>query len=491
MEQPWLSSDCIKKGDGKMRTTLRKIIFAALILITLLAVPCYCQQKNIEGILVGTLDVSVAKLRVVFKISKNEDGSLNATMDSPDQGAEGIPVSKVSFENPKLMIEVNSIKGSFEGTLKGDSFEGQWKQGGMTFPLVLKHSEEIPKRNRPQEPKKPYPYIEEEVLIENAQAGVKLAGTLTISRSDKPCAAVILISGSGAQDRNEAVFGHKPFLVLADYLTRKGIAVLRVDDRGIGGSTGNAANSTSEDFAGDVIAEVNFLKSRREIDSNKIGLIGHSEGGIIAPMVAAQVPDDIGFIVLLAGTGVTGKKILYYQNDLAQKRIGASEEKQKIQRQTLEIIFTIIKTEKDEKNIEEKVREVLTSTVEKLSQKEKDELGDIEIFFQTQLAIIKNPWMRFFVSYDPKPALRKVKCSVLALNGQLDKQVEPKQNLSAIEDALKAGGNKDYTIKELPGLNHLFQHAETGDVSEYAEIEETISTEVLEIISKWILERTE
>ena len=443
-------------------------------------------EPDIVGTWMGGLKVPTGEIRIVFKISKDQSGSLTATMDSPDQGATNLPVSNVTFENNRLLLESKLIGGGFEGTLKPDgSFDGQWKQGGMSLPLVLKRTEEAPKVNRPQEPKKPYPYIEEEITCENSEAGVKLAGTLTIPRSDKPCPAVILISGSGAEDRDETIFGHKPFLVLADYLTRKGIAVLRTDDRGVGGSTGDTMSSTSEDFAGDVIAQVNYLKTRKEIDVGKIGLVGHSEGGIIAP-IAAVKSSDVSFIILMAGTGLTGEEILYLQSDMILKNAGASEKIRSIQKETLKSIFDVIKNDTDTSDMEAKAREILNNTLDKLDEKEKEAL---KASFEAQLKAITSQWFRFFVTYDPRLALKQVKCPVLALNGSLDLQVAPKENLAAIEGALKEGGNKNYTIKELPGLNHLFQKAKTGAISEYSVIEETVSPDALEIISSWILEQ--
>lgn len=261
--------------------------------------------SDIEGIWMGNLTVPGGlQLRIVFNISTNPDGSINASMDSPDQGVSGIPVDTVSYKEGILNLEVKSIGGSFEGVYKesSETIEGEWKQAGSTFPLILNRTEKIPEVQRPQNPVKPYPYTEEEVVYENKEAGIKLAGTLTLPQSEGPFPAVILITGSGQQNRDEEVFGHRPFLVLSDYLTRQGIAVLRVDDRGIGGSTGNFSQATTEDFAGDVLAGVEFLKNRPEINPDQIGLIGHSEGGLIAPMVAVKSP-DIAFIVLMAPLG--------------------------------------------------------------------------------------------------------------------------------------------------------------------------------------------
>jgi fermentation-respiration switch protein FrsA (DUF1100 family) len=475
------------------------------------------QDGDIEGVWLGTLKVSVAELRIVFKINKNTDGTLVAKMDSPDQGAENIPINKVTFENGKLFLESKIIQGSYDGRMTADgSIEGTWRQIGRSFPLVLKHVDEAPKLHRPQEPKKPYPYIEEEVSYKNEKAGIKLSGTLTLPRAGQSFPAVILISGSGPQDRNETVLGHRPFLVLADYLTRQGIAVLRVDDRGVGGSTGNLFESTSQDLAEDVLAGVQYLKSREQINPKslgwlapKIGLIGHSEGGIVAPIVAIQ-SSDIAFIVLMAGLGVTGQEILYLQSELLLKAAGASDEILAVQRAGLKQIFEILKNEKDGPDHfpgnpafpaldrrsanstvdKKKLREVLMDTLGKLSEKEKESLGASEGTVEVQLQMILSRWFRFFIAYDPKPTLMKVKCPVLAINGELDLQVPPKENLTAIAEALEAGGNTNYTIQEMPKLNHLFQKAQTGAISEYAKIEETISPIALDVIAKWILKQT-
>jgi fermentation-respiration switch protein FrsA (DUF1100 family) len=447
-------------------------------------------MEDIEGVWMGTLKVSTVEFRIVFKISANTDGTLTATMTSPDQGSENIAVNKVIFENGKLYLESKVVQGSYEGQLQEDgSIEGKWQQGGISLPLLLKRTDEVPKLHRPQEPKKPYPYIEEEVTYENKNAGIKLAGTLTLPHSEGPFPAVILITGSGAQDRDETVFGHRPFLVLADHLTRNGIVVLRVDDRGVGSSTGNLSQATIEDFADDVLTGVKYLKSRNEINPKKIGLIGHSEGGDVAPIAAARSP-DVAFIVLMAGTGITAEELIYLQSDLLLKADGASEKVLAMQRTISKQIFEILKQEKDNTVAEKKIRKITTDFLAKLSKEEKDALGLSEAIMENQLKTILSRCFRFFLTYDPKPVLTKVKCPVLAINGQLDLQVPPKENLSAIEETLKAGGNTHYTIQELPKHNHLFQRAQTGAISEYAKIEETISPIALKAITQWILKQT-
>lgn len=466
------------------------VIIAALVTLLFTAIALPYSNETIGGIWQGTLKAGAIELRIVFKISQGPEGILTATMDSPDQRAKDIPVDEVIFENGNLRLEIKVAMGVFEGKLTDDnlSIEGEWKQGGQSFALVLERIDEVVELLRPQEPKKPYPYQEEEVVYENKEAAVRLAGTLTIPREEGPFPAVLLISGSGAQDRDETLLGHRPFLVLADYLTRHGIAVLRVDDRGVGKSGGNFALATSEDFASDVLAGVEYLKSRKEIDPEQIGLIGHSEGGIIAPMVAVQ-SQDVAFIVLMAGTGLTGEEILYLQAALIARAEGASDEAIAKNLSLQEQMFTVLKEEPDDAVAEKRLRTIFENTISELELSEKEkEIAEANA--EAEIKSILSPWFRYFLTYDPRPTLMKVKSPVLAINGEKDLQVPPKENLAAIEEALKLGGNNDYTIKELSGLNHLFQTAETGSLSEYARIEETISPAALEIMGDWILEQT-
>jgi pimeloyl-ACP methyl ester carboxylesterase len=447
--------------------------------------------KGIEGIWLGTLKVGAVELRLVFHVSRKPDGAYTATMDSLDQGAKGIPLDEASLKDKTVRFEFKKGMANFEGTLKagGAEISGDWKQGGASFPLVLKHADKEPVISRPQDPKPPYPYLEEEVVYENKKAGVKLAGTLTKPRGAGPFAAALLITGSGPQDRNEALLGHKPFLVLADYLTRRGLAVLRVDDRGVGKSTGVFGTATTEDFAQDVEAGVEFLNGRPDIDSKRIGLIGHSEGGIIAPMLAAR-SRDIAFIVLMAGTGLTGEEVLYLQGAAIVKAMGLDDAAVSRQKAVQQAMLQVVKQEKDNSAAEKKIHEALDALLAKASPEEKKEADKSKGALEGQIKRTLSPWFRFFIVFDPASALQKVKCPVLALNGEKDTQVLPKENLEAIEKALKAGGNQDYTIKLLPGLNHLFQTCKTGAPAEYGKIEETIAPAALQLIGDWILKHT-
>lgn len=442
--------------------------------------------QEIAGQWNGVLKVPGAQLRLVFNIQKTANG-ISATMDSPDQGAKGIPVSSSSFENSVLKIAISQAQIEYEGTLgKDNSIVGNFKQAGQSFPLNLskeKVEKEIP--IRPQEPKKPYSYYSEDIIFENKKATITLAGTLTLPKQDGVFPVVILISGSGPQNRDEELLGHKPFLVISDYLTKNGIAVLRYDDRGVAASKGNFKTATSLDFATDVEAGIEYLKTRKEINKNKIGLIGHSEGGIIAPMVASK-SKDVAFIVLLAGTGIQGDQLLLLQQQLIEKASGMSDEElQKIKLNNTKI-FDIANKSTNIEQLQTNLTNYIKQTLKDNPNTEKPAGMSEEDFVKLQVEQIATPWMHYFIKYNPVPTLENVKCPVLALNGEKDLQVPPKENLEAIKEALSKGGNKNVTAKELPNLNHLFQECKTGSPQEYATIEQTFSPTALTEIVKWI-----
>jgi uncharacterized protein len=435
--------------------------------------------SDIDGDWLGTVEAGGMKLRVVFHILNTADG-LTATMDSPDQGAMGIPATTVSRHGSSLKMEMKRANGAYEGKISSDltTIDGVYTYSSGELPLVLKRVSKASELERhwPQDPVKPYPYREEEVSYDNKQAqGVTLAGTLTIPQGKGPFKTVLLVPGSGRHDRDETLLGHKVFLLLADYLTRKGIVVLRVDDRGVGKSTGKFDDATTADLATDAEAGIAYLKTRSEVDPHKIGLIGHSEGGLIAPMVAAR-DSNVAFIVMMAGPGVPGDEILVEQRLLISEAAGespaAAEKDAAWERATL----TLVKQEKDNAVLEKELRDKLASMVP-------------EAQIGPQIKLVTSPWFRYFLAYDPAPALRKVKCPVLAINGEKDLQVSPKQNLPAIRKALEEGGNQYVETDELPGLNHLFQTAKTGAPSEYGEIEETMSPVAMEKIASWILKQ--
>jgi pimeloyl-ACP methyl ester carboxylesterase len=465
---------------------------AVFLVLTLLAgwTAAATAEQAIAGSWQGALKTGGIELRIVFHFAKSADGQLTATMDSPDQGAKDIKIDSVTRDGDRLTLESRIVQGRFEGTLTADGgrLKGQWKQSGLSLPLELVRLEKKPDYRRPQDPVKPYPYREEEVTFENAAAGVKLSGTLSLPKSERPAPAVILLTGSGAQDRDESILGHRPFLVLADHLTRRGIAVLRVDDRGVGGSTGSVSNSTTEDLAGDALAGVALLKRRKEINSRRIGLLGHSEGALVAPLAAARSP-EVAFVVLLAGTGVSGDQIVLHQGELIARAEKADEKKIAATRVLQQQLFDIMKREPDNTKAEELLRRAVAESAALADSATAGDKAALESQIAAQTKVMLTPWFRYFISYDPAVALRKVRCPVLVLNGEKDLQVDPKQNLPPIAAALQEAGNRDVTIRELPGLNHLFQHCRTGSPTEYGKIEETMAPEVLELIAAWILER--
>jgi len=377
------------------------------------------------------------------------------------------------------------IKGQYSGIFSDDStLTGTWIQLGRKYPLDLKKNAAPVTYNRPQEPVKPYPYKEEEVTFTNSVENFDLAGTLTIPEGKGPFPAVVMITGSGQEDRNETVFSHKPFLVIADYLTRNGIAVLRYDDRGFGGSKGSAANATSLSFADDAAAAVAYLLGRPEINPKKIGLAGHSEGGLIAPIVASK-NKNIAFIVSLAGPGVSGYDIISKQTKDIMLASGSTEKEADEAWATNSSLFKIIMAQPDQRKAAKEAIEWFSAELERKGLSP-DERKEQMAAFTGGIAQANNTWMRYFLSTDPAAFWKEVKCPVLALNGDKDLQVNYQMNLPAIKTAVISGGNKKVKTVILPGHNHLFQHCTTGAPAEYVTIEETFSPEALAIITKWI-----
>ncbi len=464
---------------------MKKITLILIILLITLSV----HGQDITDQWNGILNVQGTQLRLVFNITQTDKG-YTSTMDSPDQGAKGIPVTSTSYENSILKLEISTAGIQYEGTLNDkDIFIGTFKQSGQSFPLDLtREKPEKEKIIKPQEPTKPYSYYSEDVKFENEKDKITLAGTLTLPKKEGNFPVVVLISGSGPQNRDEEIMGHKPFLVLADHLTKNGIAVLRFDDRGTAESTGDFATATSLDFATDVESAIIYLQTRKEINNNQIGLIGHSEGGIIAPMVAVE-SKDINFIILLAGTGIRGDQLLLLQQELIGKAMGVSEEElqktKSINKAAFDIVIKSTNTESLKTELTSYIKQILKDNPES----EKPAGMSDDDFIKLQVDQLTSPWMQYFIKYDPSPILEKVKCPVLAINGKKDLQVPAKVNLEAIEKALEKGGNKKVTIKELPNLNHLFQECNTGSPSEYATIEQTFSPIALTEITNWIMKQ--
>ncbi|CEK13203.1 alpha/beta hydrolase family protein [Chthonomonas calidirosea] len=457
------------------------------LLVGLLAIyPAFgAMQMPPTSPLVGNWEGQIAlpnnqKLTIILHISADNTQQLVAKMDVPQQAAYGVSASRVALQGTNVEIDFDVIQAHFTGTLSSDNKQivGHWQQSGADLPLTLNKTDKptsiTPKR--PQEPKPPYPYEVHNVSIPNPNApSVILAGTLTLPKGNGPFPAALLIAGSGPHDRDEDVFGHKIFLVLADYLTRHHIAVLRYDKRGVGQSTGNFKTATLQDFASDALAAVKFLMHQPGIDPKQVGLIGHSEGGIVAPLVASQMP-NIAYVVLLAGPGIKGADLLALQEErIAQVQglpLAEIHKMLEIDRQ----LYQIVLEEKDPQKAQTLMQNVLHKAQPKMQQQAMDQI----------IASLNTPWMRSFLAYDPAKALRQVHCPVLAVGGDKDLQVPAKEDLPLIQKALRQGGNRQVTTKVFPGLNHLFQPCQTGSPLEYAEIETTFDPKVLAYISHWI-----
>lgn len=415
-------------------------------------------------------------------------GAWSGAIDIPAQGAKRLPLGGVEVsagsDGVAVRFAIAGVPGdpTFAGKLAEDRITGTFTQGPAQLPFSLGR-DAIAGPARPQEPKAPFPYASEDVRYASGDA--ELAGTLTVPAGDGPFPAVLLISGSGPQNRDEEIFGHKPFAVLADHLGRAGIVVLRVDDAGVGGSTAHSTPPTTADLAKDAEAGVAFLKADMRIDPHRIGLLGHSEGGAIAPLVASR-SHDVAFVVLLAGPGVPGTELLRKQNQRIFTAAGFPQARQEKLLALLDELFDALLNEPDEARRHERVVAVVREQMELNGVQAGEQTADVVERASSQA---ESPWMRYFLAYDPRPALRATQVPVLALGGDRDVQVDTEQNLAAIATALAEGGNQDVTVHRYPDLNHLFQHARTGLVAEYGQIEETMAPEVLETIRDWILAR--
>ena len=468
-----------------------------LIALVSLAIPLSASRADepakpspLAGFWLGTLQIGAVPVRLAFAV-KEADGKLTATLDSPDQGAAGLPFPETELKGGKVRIASKALGVAYTGKLSDDgkAIAGEWTQGGTSVPLAMSRTDKMPSLNRPQTPKPPFPYAAEDVKFQNSDAKVTLAGTLTLPKGDGPFPAVVLVTGSGPQDRDETLFGHKPFLVLADHLTRRSIAVLRYDDRGVGKSTGKFKGSTTADFATDAAAAVAYLHARKEIDPQRVGVAGHSEGGVVAPIVAADQPERVGFIVLLSGTGLPGYAVLDRQRADVMAASGASAETVGLYKRLYATLNPILIGPGTPQERGAKVVAAAKNVVAKFPEAQRKELG----FDKPEVCdefgnLPTDPWTDAFLRYDPATALKRVKCPVLALNGSLDLQVSADENLPAIEAALKAGHNPPAKFVTLKGLNHLFQPAKTGAVSEYGTIETTFDEAAMKLVADWVLQ---
>ncbi len=462
----------------KLTSTLILVLFASALF-----------AQNIAGDWYGTLNIQGNKLHLVFHITKTAE-TYTATMDSPDQNAFGLATDNTTFSNNQLNIEAAKFGLKYTGTFKADSnnVKGTFTQGTANLPLTLSHSKPtaaFAPATRPQDPKD-FPYKQEDVYFINPKAGDKLAGTLTMPNG-KVSKIVVLISGSGPQNRDEEIkqFNHRPFLVWSDWLTRQGIAVLRYDDRGIGKSTGDFGTATSADFADDAEAAVNYIKSRQDLKNLSVGLIGHSEGGMIAPMVASR-NKNVGFIVLLAGPGTPIKELMLQQTKDQARLAGSTPAEIKQASVINEQVYNVVNQHGELTSAQLKpiLDTMLYQSLRKSSSASFSSKKIEDVVEQNNTVL--TPWFRYFLAFDPADYISKIKCPVLALNGTLDMQVNSTANLAAIKTSLQKAGNKTFQVMALPGLNHLFQKATTGSVAEYAQSEETVNPVALQDVSGWI-----
>ena len=476
-----------------MRSALAFVLLIVALAVS--SIPAYSDAQGAStepvgavGIWQGTLQAPGAQLRLIVKI-RDDAGALTGTLDSIDQGARDLPIDTIRFAGGKLEFEMRAIGGRFAGALAaGGEIVGTWSQGGGSLPLTLRRDANVPVVARPQEPTRPLPYREQEVSYDS-EPGVRLAATLTLPAGQGPFPAVVLITGSGPQDRDESLLGHRPFYILADSLTRRGIAVLRADDRGFAKSTGDFAAASSEAFATDALAGVGYLAARSDIRADAIGLVGHSEGGLVAPLAAtrdAPETQNIAFLVLLSGPGVPLGEILIEQNRLILAASGAPTAVIDTQVGMLERLIEVALNEADRDRAATAMRSALTDFAATLPEAAR---AQIAARIEPQVQQMNSVWMRWALAYDPMPALRALDVPVLALFAERDLQVPPAQNRAPLEAALREAGHPKSLVVELPGLNHLFQTAATGSPAEYATIEETMNPAALNLLGDWITAR--
>ncbi len=463
---------------------MRYVRVTAIILVAL-AIGAGCGTDRgsdlVVGIWEGRLQYPGLELRIVFRIEKSPVGTLTAFLVTPDQDDREVLANRVVYQDRDLHVEVATVGGAFDGTVMetDNVIEGVWTQGRITQPLLLARVGEIFRHPRPQEPRPPYPYDSEDVTFDSPGADASFGGTLTIPEGGRPLPGVVLISGGGAQDRDGTMLRHRPFLVLADHHSRNGIAVLRYDDRGVGESGGDRAEATTADYAGDAEAAFLYLRSRPEIDPAKIGLIGHSEGGLIAPMVAVR-DSRVAFVVMVSSPGLPGDEYNYQYEESVGRAFGMSDEIIAAKRDMQERIYAVLLSDDSAQVAAEKISNIMLEADPNMPPSRME--GAIQRFV--------SPWFRFALAYDPGATLSKVRCPVLALYGGKDIQVPAEGNADAVETALRRGGNRDYRVETVPGLNHIFQTARTGLPDEYGKIDETFSPVALDIITEWILDRT-
>jgi hypothetical protein len=466
---------------------MKKILATALISLSHFA---GFAQSKFAAIWQGSLSAG-RELRIVFHI-KEDKGKLSATMDSPDQGVKDIACSDVIVKGDSVIILLDKFKSKYAGKMMSpNSIDGRWTQNGASFMLNMKKVDKLDELKRPQTPLPPFTYKSEDIIYKNEDKSIQYGATITIPNGEGPFPAIIMSTGSGQQNRDEEIFGHKPFAVIADYLTKKGYIVLRVDDQGIGKTTGNVAFSTTNDFVKDILVGINYLKGRKEVDKSKIGIMGHSEGGLIAPMAAAG-NKDINFIVMLAGPGIDNVSLMEEQNAAVLRSYGMKKEyidaylplyseiamtiaNAKTEKEAFDMISTSVNNWKNK--TDPKIVSSTTGITDEASKRK---------FINEFASLYEAPWWRVFMGLNVQDYLKKLDCKVLALNGEKDIQVVSQSNLAGIRETLSKSRSPKYDVQEMPGLNHLFQKCKTCTAEEYGAIDETFSPDALKVIGDWL-----
>lgn len=469
-----------------MSTIMKKyLIFPAL-----LALPFFAgAQSSLQGAWQGNLKAGSQDVRIVFHLKGEENGRLSGTMDSPDQGSTGIPCDSIYRRGDSLFVSIMQGRAHYEGRISGDTLlKGTWVQG-IRIPLEMRRTEKPAQLSRPQTPHAPFPYYSEDLSFYNADKSIRFGATLTAAASRKPAPAVLLISGSGPQDRNEDLFGHQPFAVIADYLSRKGYTVLRVDDRGVGQTTGDRSKATTFDFAKDATAALDYLKTRKEVNKSRVGLLGHSEGGMIAPMIATQ-RKDVAFVILMAAPGIPILQLMEDQNAAMMRTGGVNDEFiNKYRTLYSPLVQTILRAPDTTRAMSESVKLIHDWRAANPDVANLVGITDYETEQEHARAFIQSlqePWFRTFFTIDPQKYLEQLSCKVLALNGEKDAQVTSAENLAGIRKSLAKSKATTKDVVELLGLNHLFQTCTKCNVMEYKQLEETISPIALKTIGDWM-----
>lgn len=462
----------------------------SILITTLLLSTALLAQSKFAAIWEGGLSVGGSTITLVFHVTETK-GKLDCKMDSPNQGQSGLPCTDVKVTGDSVFMELAGIGIAYVGKMEGNVIDGLFLQGGYSYPLKLEKTNNPTVLVRPQTPKPPFSYKVEDVSFSNADKSLKFGGTITIPEGAGPFPAMLLITGSGAQNRDEEIFGHKPFAVLADYLTKRGFIVLRVDDRGVGASTGDPLDATTLDFVKDAEAGLNYLSSRKETDKKRMGLVGHSEGALIAMMLANK-RKDVNFIVSLAGPGVPITELMEEQSVSVFESNGADSAFLSYYRKLYSSIVKSINAAKDSNDAMNKIQASVTEWKKNVPVQTIADMGLVspkseEEYVKAYVNIYNSKWFNYFLHMDPTPYIEKLSCSVLVLNGEKDIQVVPSVNLAGFRKALAKSPSRNYEVKELKGLNHLFQTCNVCNTAEYASLSETLAYSLEKELADWLI----